>query len=179
MRGGGKKRGLKRERGRDPDSNPLDLKPSGFAHVSPLASRPDVVTQPYRAAGHCGPSVSATHTLPPPPSGAFVLPPLLPFSSSSTPPKQNFFKCLIFPPFGFLFASALSLVCPSIFHPSPAAAPLRLLPVLLLLLLPLFLSPLPPALRLHLPSPSRSPLLLMQTDLFIYFKLVAQVICGR
>lgn len=103
-------------------------------------------------------------------------PPPLPFSSSSTPPKQNFFKCLIFPPFGFLFASALSLVCPSIFHPSPAAAPLRLLPVLLL---PLFLSPLPPALRLHLPSLSRSPLLLMQTDLFIYFKLVAQVICGR
>lgn len=40
---------------------------------------------------------------PPPPSGAFVLPAsLLPlsllFSSSSTPPKQNFFKCLIFPP---------------------------------------------------------------------------------
>lgn len=146
-----------------------------------LASRPDVVTQPYRAAGHCGPSISATLTpLHPQALLCSRLPtsstPPLPFSSSSTPPKQNFFKCLIFPPFGFLFASALSLVCPSIFHPSPAAAPLRLLPVLLL---PLFLSLLPPALRLHLPSLSRSPLLLMQTDLFIYFKLVAQVICGR
>lgn len=142
-----------------------------------------MVTQPYRAAGHCGPSVSATLT-PLHPQALLCSrlptssPPLSFFSSTSTTPKQNFFKCLIFPPFGFLFASALSLVCPSIFHPSPAAAPLRLLPILLLLL-PLFLSSLPQALRLHLPSLSCSPLLLMQTDLFIYFKLVAQVICGR
>lgn len=105
---------------------------------------------------------------------SFPLPsPSLLFSPSSTPPEQNFFKCLIFPPFGFLFAGALSLVCPSIFHPSPATAPLHLAAVLLLLL------PLPAAPRLHLPSLSLTPLLLMQTDLFIYFTLVAQVICGR
>lgn len=58
--GGGEVKERKKER--DPESNPLDLKPLGFAHVSALASRPDVVTQPYRAAGHCGPPVSATLT---------------------------------------------------------------------------------------------------------------------
>lgn len=56
----GRSGGLKKER--DPESNPPDLKPLGFAHVSLFASRPDVVTQPYRAAGHCGPPVSATLT---------------------------------------------------------------------------------------------------------------------
>ena len=103
--------------------------------------------------------------------------PFLLFSSSSATPKQNFFKCLIFPPFGFLFASALSLVCPSIFHPSPAAAPHPpSYPSSSTSLSSSRLSH--PALRLHLPSLSLSPLLLMQTDLFISFKLVAQVICG-
>lgn len=85
VRGGGRKKGVKEREGeRDPESNPLDLKPSGFAHVSTLASRPDVVTQPYRAAGHCGPSVSATLTplhpqallcsrLPPTPLSPFLI----------------------------------------------------------------------------------------------------------
>lgn len=101
--------------------------------------------------------------------------PLRFFSSSSTPPKQNFFKCLIFPPFGFLFCKH-PLTCLSIdFSSLSSHCPLPLP----LLLLPLFHLRLPSALRLHLPSPSCSPLLLMQTDLFTYFKLVAQVICGR
>lgn len=127
------------------------------------------------------PSVSATLTpLHPQALLCYRLPPLLPpllFLSSSTPPKQNFFKCLIFPPFGFLFASALSLVCPSIFfiplQPLPPSASFPSSSSLSFFCLS------PPARRLHLPSLSHSLLLLMQTDLFIYFKLVAQVICGR
>lgn len=80
-------------------------------------------------------SVRLCHSHPSPPTHPTALrrfcaassaphPTSLSLSSSSTVPTQNFFKCLIFPPFGFLFAGALSLVCPSIFHPSAAAAPL-------------------------------------------------------
>lgn len=152
-RGGGKKKKGVKERER-----PLIL--LTYSHqVSPMSRRsPPDLMRSLNPIGLRGIVVRSCHAPPPHPPlpstlGRFVLPashpppPALLFSSSSTPPKQNFFKCLISPPFGFLFASALSLVCPSIFHPSPAAAappPSASFPSLLLLH-PLSLSPLPPA----------------------------------
>lgn len=88
---------------------------------------------------------------------------------------------LNFPPFGFLFASALSLVCPSIFHPSAAAAPHPHPFYLLPAHLPPFLLALPQHRVCIFPISRCSVLLLMQTDLYFInlFELVALVIWGQ
>lgn len=85
---------------------------------------------------------------------------------------------LNFPPFGFPFASALSLVCPSIFHPSAANAPPLLPPPAHL---PPFLLALPQHRVCISPISRCSVLLLMQTDLYFInlFELVALVIWGQ
>lgn len=155
-----------------------------------------MVTQPYRAAGHCGPS-----SLYPSPPAPFrprclhlhpqallcsqLLPPLPFLSLVHSGPKQNFFKCLIFPPLASFFQASSHLFVHRFFIPLQPPPPHPLTPSSLHP--PTFFHPPPPpTLTLPLalsPAPRHphhsSPLLLMQTDLFIYLELVAQVICGR
>lgn len=162
-----------------------------------------IVVRPHSSPSPCAPSRPRClhlHLHPQALLCSQLLPPLPFLSLVHSGLKQNFFKCLIFPPLASFLQAPSHLFVHRFFiplqppppHPPLAAPPPSFYPPPPppTLTLPLAFSPssssapfppTPPITPAHQPPPPHhsSPLLLMQTDLFIYFKLVAQVICGR